>query len=54
MISPLKLEASHEELFAACYQRLLAWSMQLTGNDIFAETSRKTSTSLTLKGDKVC
>ena len=33
MIEPLKIARSHEDLFAERYQRLLAWSMQLTGNE---------------------
>jgi len=33
MIEPLKIASSHEELFADRYQRLLVWSLQLTGNE---------------------
>src|SRR6266536_451417 len=33
MIAPLKIASSHEDLFADRYQRLLAWSLQLTGHD---------------------
>ncbi len=33
MIEPLKIASSHEELFIDRYQRLLAWSLQLTGNE---------------------
>src|SRR5260370_27573677 len=33
MIGPLKIASSHEELFADRYQRLLAWALQLTGNE---------------------
>src|SRR6266496_4174021 len=33
MIEPLKIASSHEDLFTNRYQRLLAWSMRLTGNE---------------------
>src|SRR5258705_13962682 len=33
MIEPGKIAASHEELFTDRYKRLLAWSLQLTGNE---------------------
>ena len=33
MIATLRIHSSHEELFAERYQRLLRWSMQLTGNE---------------------